>query len=297
MHTNITLITLSVTGFALLSAACGIVGFQYQYEGQSYTMTRENSDYHQAAIKDVRSRYGDPAAQEDVRNLKGACELLQKYAATAPDGGSFTPARSLLDSEARQTCQRWHAREATLETKAQIDRAHAENERQREAERQAREARDKQVEAEREQQERARVAAMLERDTRTVEICTATEVARAARRRHAEILDKAPGALVRKTCTPRMETQTVKAECKDANGFVRTCAKAVSTGEVASYVCPKTLDAEVVQLGLYQLHLLDDYPYPEDRSIRTSDSECEHARDRATQAKEKLERMAKGAAQ
>jgi len=59
-------------------------------------------------------------------------------------------------------------------------------------------------------------------------------------------------ALVRKQCTPRTESVSVRSECKDENGFKRTCTKNVA-GDVVGYVCPKTMDAEAVQLGLYLL--------------------------------------------
>ena len=39
---------------------CSVVGFRYTYRGQQYTMTRPNIDHHQAAIQDVRTRFGDP---------------------------------------------------------------------------------------------------------------------------------------------------------------------------------------------------------------------------------------------
>jgi hypothetical protein len=107
---------------ALLVTGCGVVGWKYDYEGKRYTMTQANSEYHQNAIADVRQRYGDPAAQHDLANLKGACELLQSYAARAPDPGQFTPARELLDRDARMTCAKAHAIETRAEphTAAQI---------------------------------------------------------------------------------------------------------------------------------------------------------------------------------
>jgi hypothetical protein len=105
---------------ALAEAGCASVGWQYKYDGKEYTMTQENSDYHQRAIADVRSRFGDPAAQFDVANLKGACEMLQRYAAGAPAPGQFTPARELLDREARTTCAKAHS----LETRAAKEAPH-----------------------------------------------------------------------------------------------------------------------------------------------------------------------------
>jgi hypothetical protein len=98
-------------------AGCGTVGWKYRYDGKEYTMTQSNSEYHQHAMADVRSRFGDPAAQVEVANLKGACELLQRYAAGAPDPGQFTPARELLDREARATCAKAHSVETRGEGK------------------------------------------------------------------------------------------------------------------------------------------------------------------------------------
>lgn len=266
---------------AALAAGCSVVGFRYHYAGQSYTMTKENSDYHEAAVKDVRIRFGDPAAQEDVAKLQGACELLQRYAADAPDPGSFTPARDLLDADARMTCAKWHQNEET----AKREREH---ERRRAADEARRAAHDRKVADEKHAEEEQRLRETVDRESRTVRLCDSSASARAARKRHSEILDGAPGALVRKQCSARMETQTVKADCRDTNGFTRPCTRTVSTGEVSTYVCPKSMDPEVVQLGLYQLDLLDGYPYPEDRSIRIRDNDCDEARARLEQAQRKL---------
>lgn len=273
---------------ALLLAGCGMVGWKYNYGGHEYTMTKSNSDYHEHAVKDVRTRFGDPSSQDDVAKLKGACELLQKYAADAPDPGQFTPARELLDNEAHTACERAHSAKEQADRKAEADRRDAENERRRHDAEQQRDAQDRQRIADRQNQENQRLAMTLERDTRTVENCDATESARAARRRHATIVDQAPGAAVRKQCVPHKGTVTMKAECKDANGFVRPCTKTVASGDIAGYRCPKTMDPEVVQLGLFQLDLLESYPYPEDRSIRLRDSECDEARARFKQNREKV---------
>ena len=273
--------TLLATALSSL-AGCGVVGWQYRYDGQQYTMTRPNIDYHEHAIKDVRTRYGDPAAQEDLAKLKGACELLQRYAAEAPDPGSFTPARDLLDEDARRTCNKAQHLKAQADLEAQ--RRQHEDERARE---QA--ARERQREAEKSERERQHLVAMLERDTKTVEACNSTEGARVARKRHMEILDKAPGAIIRKQCTPQRETRNVRTECKDANGFVRSCTKTVAGTDIVNYVCAATMDPELVQLGLYQLDLLDGYPYPEDRSIRVRDSDCDEAHARVKQTRERLE--------
>ncbi len=270
---------LSACGLAL--AGCGIVGWKYNYGGHEYTMTKSNSEYHERAVKDVRSRFGDPNSQHDVAKLQGACDLLQKYAADAPDPGQFTPARELLDNEAHTACAKSQALKEQADQKAEVERRHNEANREREA-------RERQRDADKQQQEKQRLTATLERDTRTAETCDATEAARVARKRHATLLEQAPGAAVRKQCTPRMETQAVKTECKDANGFVRPCTKTVATGDVAGYTCPKTMDPEVVQLGLYQLELLNSYPYPEDRSIRVRDADCDEARARLKQTREKL---------
>jgi hypothetical protein len=269
---------LALGGSLALLSGCGIVGWKYNYAGHEYNMTKSNSAYHQAAVSDVRARYGDPSVQQDATKLAGACELLQKYAAGAPDPGQFTPARELLDNDAKTACSK-------AERGKERDEQRAESERREQA-REAREAARKHEQDEaRTKHDQAIVASRMARDTQMVAACDATEAARAARRRHAAILEQAPGAQVRKECSPRMETQSVRSECKDAAGFTRTCTKAVSTGEVASYVCPKSMDAEVVQLGLYQLQLLDGYPYPEDHAIRTRDRECDDARARVAQSK------------
>ncbi|MBX3188982.1 MAG: hypothetical protein KF819_18320 [Labilithrix sp.] len=264
------------------------VGWPYSYAGQQHTMTKENSDYHAKAIADVRTRYGDPNAQDDAAKLKRACELLQRYAAKAPDPGSFTPARELLDHDARATCEKARRRDHEEKAQAANERWQAEAEQERQAARVKEEARQRQHEARRQEDERQRLTSALERASRTAEICDATEAARSARKRRQAILDQSPGALVRKQCTPRMETRTVKAECKDANGFTRPCTKTVAGSDVAGYTCPKNVDPEVVQLGLYQLDLLDAYPYPEDRKIAVRDVECEPARARVKELREKL---------
>lgn len=176
------------------------------------------------------------------------------------------------------------------ERKRRADEAReAETERRRAEAEHEREARSRAQEDARRASERERLGAMLEAESRTIETCAATEQARAARSRREEILrNQAPGATVRKQCTPRTEVHAVKSECKDANGFTRTCTKSVA-GDVVGYVCPKTMDAELVQLGLYQLDLLDRYPFPEDRTIRVSDESCNRAKTRAGELRTKLE--------
>jgi hypothetical protein len=114
----------------VLAVGCSVVGFRYTYRGQEYTMTRPNSDYHQAAVRDVRARFGDPESQHEIAKLQGACELLNQYAAQAPDPGSFTPARDLLDAEAKSTCHQWHEREAAERTQADRQRREDEARRQ-----------------------------------------------------------------------------------------------------------------------------------------------------------------------
>jgi hypothetical protein len=276
-----------------LTAGCGVVGFHYTYRGHVYTMTKENSDYHEAAVHDVRTRFGDPDAQHDVPKLQGACDLLNRYAADAPSPGSFTPARDLLDAEAKSACHRAEKAREHEKLAAAQDRRQAEHEREQ-REREAQRERERR-EREREQQarEESRLAASAEQDQRTLATCTATEAARAARKRHADILEAAPGATVRKSCRPRYETRSVTTDCKDANGFARRCTQAVSTGEVAGYTCPASMDAEVVRLGLYQLDLLDGFPYPEDRLLRVRDTDCDAARARVTQTPPKLDQAAK----
>ena len=48
-----------------------------------------------------------------------------------------------------------------------------------------------------------------------------------------------------------------------------------------------------VQLGLYQLDLLDGYPFPEDRAIRVRDQDCDDARSRVTKGRAKLDELTK----
>lgn len=269
-----------------LTIGCGFVGFKYSYGGHEYTMTVENRDYHQAAIRDVRGRFGDLRSEEDAAKLKGACELLQKYSAAAPDPGSFTSARDLLDGESGVVCHRWREREA-------IARATAEQEHRQEEWRQEREMRERQREADKRAEERQRVTSALERDDRLIATCDSTDAARAARKRRAGILERGAGLEIRKSCAPRVGTQTVSSTCKDANGFTRACTKAVSTGEIVGYTCPKSMDAETVQLGLYQLDLLESYPFPEDRSIRVRDEDCDEARARVAKGRAKLDELTK----
>lgn len=271
---------------AVVSSGCGFVGFKYSYRGHAYTMTAENRDYHQEAIRDVRGRFGDLHSEEDVAKLKGACELLQKYSAGAPDPGSFTSARDLLDGESSVICHRWHEREARA-------RAEAEQEHRQEEWRQERAMREQQRETDKRAEERQRITSGLERDERLMATCDSTETARAARKRHADILERGAGVEIRRSCAPRVGTQTVSATCKDTNGFTRACSKAVSTGEIIGYTCPKTMDAETVQLGLFQLDLLEGYPFPEDRSIRVRDEDCDEARARVAKGRAKLDELTK----
>lgn len=274
-------------GWSAVLVGCA-VGWPYSYNGHHYTMTKENSDYHQRAVTDVRTRYGDPHAQEEVAKLKGACELLQKYAAQAPEPGSFTPARELLDHDAHEACAKAHVREQEEKQRADNERRHAEHERQQEEARKRHEAQEAQREAERQEHQRDYLTTALSRASKIADTCDATELARTARRRHETILAGAPGATVRKQCAPRMETRTVKSECTDANGFTRPCTKTVAGNGIAGYTCPKSMDPELVQLGLYQLDLVDEYPFPEDRKIAVRDDDCEPARARVKELREKL---------
>lgn len=173
------------------------------------------------------------------------------------------------------------------------------DERRKEAEKERREAavqkeradRQRAHDEQRRDAERARLTSMLESESQTSELCASTEAARATRRRHEDIVrNQSPGDAVRKQCTPRTEVHAVQGECKDANGFTRTCTKNVA-GDVVGYTCPKTMDAEIVQLGLYQLDLLDRYPFPEDRGIRVSDDTCNRARARTEELRTKLEAL------
>lgn len=130
-----------------------------------------------------------------------------------------------------------------------------------------------------------------EQEQRTLGSCMENEAERAARRRHQDIVEnRSPGETVRKQCKPRVETQTVQAECKDANGFTRSCMKTVA-GDVVGYTCPKTLDPEVIQLGLFQLGLTVGYPYPEENTIHPDDEQCEQSKASALELKNKLDTL------
>lgn len=173
---------------------------------------------------------------------------------------------------------------------AKRERAEAEREAERARRRDEAEARVRQSEDVRRDRERQALVTDLERDKRAIEACDASEPARAARRRRRTILESgSPGATVRKECSPRTEMQAVTSACKDENGFQRTCTKNVP-GDIIDYVCPKSMDEEVVRLGLYQLHLRDDYPYPEDRTLGR-DEDCERVRARAKQVEGRIERL------
>lgn len=139
----------------------------------------------------------------------------------------------------------------------------------------AAEARAASERAEAERQRRA-IAPELDREKRILAVCDASRDARAARRRRHALLENGEAvAAVRKQCAPRREVQVVSGECKDENGFKRPCAKNVA-GDVVGYICPKTMDPELEQLGLFQLGF-GAYPYPEERQLRVDDVECERA--------------------
>ena len=72
-------------------------------------------------------------------------------------------------------------------------------------------------------------------------------------------------------------------------------ALAWTAGRVSSLA--DRVDAEVVQLGLWQLDLLDAYPYPDDRAERHRDNACDRARVDATALQEKLDALASEAQQ
>lgn len=138
--------------------------------------------------------------------------------------------------------------------------------------------------------------------------CASSEHARAARARHLEALRSGIAAeFVRKRCREKHETETVRTECKDANGFSRTCSRQVA-GDLLGYVCAKELDAEMVKLGLFALDhssridpsigahtdenavvRAQDYPFPEERGL-PSNTECAIAADTAqTSATKRVE--------
>jgi hypothetical protein len=125
-------------------------------------------------------------------------------------------------------------------------------------------------------QKREQLARELATAQGTVSGCEASKDARALRKRHVEILNQDPGALVQKSCVPQRQAITVQAQCTDTNGFVRTCAKQVP-GETVSYLCPKSVDPDVAKAGLYRLGLTEGYPFPEDLAIHVRDADCDGA--------------------
>jgi hypothetical protein len=279
----------------MVALGCGALGWKYEYRGQEYTMTQTSIEYHENAVRDVWERFGNLETERDIAKLEGACHLLGQYFANAPSPGSFTSVRSVLHTDLGRVCQRaerlkeeavQHAQRAVA-AREQEERERAYRER---AERD-RAAQQAALDRERAERERADLARVLMRDGSIVESCDSTREARDARKRHLEILASKPGDLVSSTCRPQRAVQTVRGECKDANGFVRSCTKQVVSDEVTGFTCPKSMDPEVVQLGLYRLGLLDEYPYPEDRAPLMRDAECDAARNRLLQAQERLEAL------
>ena len=269
LNTRIWKATLTI--FPCAAVACGIVGFQYEHNGQRYTMTRESIDYYEESSKSVQTRFGVVALQTDPQKVKGACDALQGYVANAPDPGSFTSAKLLLEVDAANACSRWQSMEATARAEAETKKlrqereeaiADAENRRREEAE----------------SRQRAQLQSQMDRDSRLVADCEKTADARAARARHLSIIQSAPDDTVKKKCTPRKEMISQTGQCTDANGFVRTCTKQVP-GEVVGYTCPKSIDDETRQLGLFRLQLIE-YPYPQDFAIRLRDDQCDEAKAR-----------------
>lgn len=106
--------------------------------------------------------------------------------------------------------------------------------------------------------------------------CAATALPRAVRRRHEELVESS-GAYLRDHCTPKHALVAMKVECKDANGFTRSCTKQVA-GDVIGYECSKGTDPEIVKAGHYALGFTQAYPFPEDERIEVSDGDCERAR-------------------
>lgn len=281
-----TLRTCLVLGVVVLGLGVGTggcsVGWHYQFRGQNETMTSSDAEYYQAAIDTLRAQFGDLSDSLDTEKLHGACQLIRGQIESAPKQGHFTSARQLLERDANEVCARSRARAA--EAQRQDEQARYEKEREsrergrRVAEQDARDRRN-----------REQATALLERSKHTLGICEQTAQLRSIRKRHAEILDNKPGALIKKTCTARTGTEIIKTTCKDTNGFVRPCTKTVSTGEVTGYSCPASIDAEVVALGLYELRLSDGYPFPEDRSVRVRDEDCESAQSSAESARKTID--------
>ena len=176
-------------------------------------------------------------------------------------------------------------------------------ERRREAEQRSTGLRERDIAFQHQQQaalqasEHERATREMQSISRTLERCDSSEQLRTSRRKHEEMMHgDAAATSVRKQCAPRAEMRTVTSDCVDANGFSRKCTKTVP-GDVVSYACPKTMDQEVVQLGLFQLGMLDDYPYPAEQTAGLDERSCQRARARATELQSKLASRTEGEGQ
>lgn len=253
-------------GVGAFVAGCN-VGFKHRYAGHDYTMTMENSEYLDSATQDMKTRFGNLNAEEDPAKLAAGCAQLQQYVASAPDPGHFQGAGEILSGHAREVCVRArHVKEHTDELAFRTKQRATQDASRAKLEQRDQDRRDV--------EERARLIASIERDSGPAQYCTDSATARAARRRHEQILAGAPAAIVREKCKPRSRS---------------------SMGEVDAYVCPATVDADVAKLGQYQLRLAE-YPFPEDRDIRFTDAQCDSAQARLQAAREKLEATGKESA-
>lgn len=110
---------------SMISCACSMFGWQYQYDGRNYTMNRKNINYHEAAVRDIDSQ--DSSAKK--------CELSKRYIADAPKGGHWTSASELLERDMRGYCRdaEWRRQEEAndAERKRNDERRAAEEELQK----------------------------------------------------------------------------------------------------------------------------------------------------------------------
>ena len=229
-----------------------------------YTSIRENTEF-PTRLKACRSISECQVLEMQARRDVGECtEKITIYMlAEGPKRISCNDARENLqkaeDKVARLNAARLEEQRVQQERR---DEERAEQERQTALEN----------EQERKRLEQQQRQASLDRFVSLVAACESAKDARAALKKHAEIMQNDPAAFVQKRCTPKREAIPVQGQCTDTNGFVRTCTKQVA-GDLIGYTCPKSVDPDVVKLGLYRLNLIDD-PFPEDRQIGLLDTQC-----------------------
>ena len=154
------------------------------------------------------------------------------------------------------------------------------------------EQREEQSRERRAQQEKDQLASQVARQAVVVQTCDVTKDARVARKKHMDILhNQRPGAFVRGHCTARHEMSTVQSQCTDANGFIRTCTKQVPGEDIVGYSCSRSIDTDIVKLGLFQLNLSDGYPFPLDQQIEVHDEDCEVASSRLKELQDRAARF------